>query len=455
MPPKKIVIDERLKDDLASDLWDKLKAEFVKGAKKIKLSPKQWSQFSTNLIDNKKIKLGDEQMKALAQVVAPSIKVNIDYEKIINAIPKPKDGKDLVLTEALKTEHIEAILRMIPKPKDGEDYALTPQDRADIADIVKRQIPEPKDGKDAKITEEFSSKIIDYIINEAELATRSEINNKIEKLIESIKRIQKSSGGGISDGDMVAAINQALGGDSWQTGGGALRVGEMEGFWARWLSLTSVSYESGFCQANGKDYYLSVDTTYNLTGVDFGFHLEYIYIDDSASTPPTPTFINSSTAPMWDGVRRGWYNGNDRMVSCHISPNAVAGIEYFDTYKLGEKLISVTADRYTMESNRNPDGNWQIPLIDEGDTYLPVNAAQVRIALYNTNMGDVVLGWDTKETVDAGFAVGDSSNSEIYNNKALITQWGSVGPSRKFRIFGNNDADNSFGFWMIGFRYTR
>jgi len=136
-------------------------------------------------------------------------------------------------------------------------------------------------------------------------------------------------------------------------GGGSPSVikGNANGFITRYDTTTRVTIDSGNYEGNGKDYILNADTTHTLVGLLSGFDFHYIYIDDSASVLPAPTFIDVSrtiAVPTFDPVRKGWYNGDDRLVGVVNSPIGSAIIEYFDTIAYSGKFIRNTIDHYNI-----------------------------------------------------------------------------------------------------------
>lgn len=155
-----------------------------------------------------KLILPDEALAA----IATKVHAKIDYEKIIqgvlNAIPKPKDGKDLILTEALRADFADQIATLLPKPKDGKpglSHQEKEQIRADITEKVQKDVKLP-DIDD--ITKRLGNTFV----------TKGLLRDRMEALTRFIKRKTPVSAG-ISGGDMVDEITKVLGED-WQSGGG-------------------------------------------------------------------------------------------------------------------------------------------------------------------------------------------------------------------------------------------
>lgn len=161
----------------------------------------------------KKLIFSDESLDAIAS----RVHAKIDYKKIIqgvlNAIPKPKDGKDLILTEALRADFADQIATLLPAPKDGKDgkpglsHQEKEQIRADITEKVQKDVKLPD-------IDDITKTLSDTFV------TKGLLRNKMEALTRFIKQKTPVSAG-ISGGDMVDEITKVLGQD-WQTGGGAV-----------------------------------------------------------------------------------------------------------------------------------------------------------------------------------------------------------------------------------------
>lgn len=159
----------------------------------------------------KKLIFSDEALDA----IATRVNAKIDYEKIIqgvlNAIPKPKDGKDLLLTEALRADFANQIATLLPAPKDGKDgqaglsYQEKEQIRADITEKVQKEVKLPD-------IDDITKTLSDTFV------TKGLLRDRMDALTRFIKQKTPVSAG-ISGGDMVDEINKVLG-DDWQTGGG-------------------------------------------------------------------------------------------------------------------------------------------------------------------------------------------------------------------------------------------
>jgi hypothetical protein len=170
----------------------------------------------------KKIIFPPETLKAIADIVFKKIDFSKLRVDIADIVPKPKDGKNLVMTEAIRADVIDAAARLVPEAKPGKegkqgppgkDYKLT---RLDIANIASKVVDE----MDAPTPEELAGKIIDDI-SEQELFVEARV---LQKKLESIRhyidnRPAKTINAGISGQDMITAIDARIG-DGWRTGAG-------------------------------------------------------------------------------------------------------------------------------------------------------------------------------------------------------------------------------------------
>ena len=170
------------------------------------------------LILNKNIRLDFKQMKALAKASYEHIKVEIDYNKIqqlvLDALPIPQDGKDLLFTKAIRADVIETVRSLIPAPQDGKDgkpgakgkdfKVLTVTQRADIAQETAGLVQD---------------NILNELVTKALFVTKSRFDREMTRLRDlMVKRTERPINAGISGQDMIDEINKVLGVD-WQGGG--------------------------------------------------------------------------------------------------------------------------------------------------------------------------------------------------------------------------------------------
>ncbi len=245
-------------------------------------------------------------------------------------------------------------------------------------------------------------------------------------------------------------------------GGGSsalLEKGVANGFVVKFDNAARVIITSGTFEANGKIYTLSADTTHTLTSLAMGLDFHYIYVDDSASTAPTPVFIDSITEPVYDAARLGWYNGDDRMVGTVISAAGASEVYFFDTTDYGGKLIRATLtdflNNFILALNTNPNGVWQTPST-ESDVFVPVNAVEIGVWLQNSDVSaNVRVNWLNNEAAAIFTSIFDSAQGTAQFALTIQAFWGPLGVSRQIKIGGVDDDDNNFSAFVLGFSYSR
>jgi hypothetical protein len=236
-----------------------------------------------------------------------------------------------------------------------------------------------------------------------------------------------------------------------------LQKGRADGFVIEYSTSTAINITAGNCEANGKQYSLASAASHTMTSLAAGFDLHYVYIDDDVSSPPTPTFIDSTTEPVYSLAKRGWYNGDDRCVGVVVSPATGATVLLFETSGR-DKLISVEYGYNTvpdMALNIAADGTWKTPTND-GDVVVPVGSERIRAQLFSARSGAPSQArMATKEMVDAGLSV---NNSQLWtqgyiNNHHIIEL--NLGASRQIRISSPTGNLNQLTLRCMGFTYSR
>lgn len=245
-----------------------------------------------------------------------------------------------------------------------------------------------------------------------------------------------------------------------QSDGAEMILGSSDGFIVRYNTTTSVKITSGSIEANTKSYTLASDTTHTFTSLASAFDFHYVYIDDSASTAPIPVFIDSITEPTFSDSKRGWYNGDDRLIGVVHSPAGSAIISYFSTDILSQKNIRNIVGRSALPvvaSNMNPAGAWQVPNTNDGDIVTPVNATSLQLSMNNTDLGSTVALYATsKEQGDVNAGVTNGSfESNLSETSTIMTDWIALGATRKIYVTGLNDDDNFLTAWAFGYGYLR
>ncbi|MDX9703661.1 MAG: hypothetical protein RBU23_11565 [Candidatus Auribacterota bacterium] len=207
-----------------------------------------------------------------------------------------------------------------------------------------------------------------------------------------------------------------------------------------------VNIKTGYGECNGKYWELWFDTPHQVTSLasTAGFH--YIYIDDTASTYPTVSFTDSSTAPSWSDEKQGWYYSNDRCIGVVWSPAGSATIQQFTTDAEGKYIYIGNITQ--ILTNGNPTGGW---VFLNASDYTPVNANAISI-------------WATGQDVNATVKVLVASSDNAGNSMGIFG-FHNVGSSgwiffqpdsdRNLQWFGYDDDDNLFNIYIRGYKIIR
>lgn len=240
----------------------------------------------------------------------------------------------------------------------------------------------------------------------------------------------------------------------------ASKRGFIDGFVVKYYDTTNVTITAGALEANGKYYELAADTQFAVGGLGAGYDVHYIYIDDAASSPPTPSFAASITEPTYSPAARGWYGGaGNRCIGAVISPVTGPTITYFNSESDGGKEVRHTVGStklLQLATNMNPDGTWQSPNTIETSLILPVNAIAVKLLLYNSDIGSTaILYAASSEMAAVNTSVLDGQINILGYNEAQSWDWVSLGPSRNIKIGGRDDDDNALNAFCVGFKILR
>jgi hypothetical protein len=236
--------------------------------------------------------------------------------------------------------------------------------------------------------------------------------------------------------------------------------GDIYGFDIEYSTTTAVNITLGACEANGVFYSKSSATSHSMTSLAAGFDIHYIYIDHSASTSPTPVFIDSITEPSYSTTKRGWYNGDDRCIGGIISRAGTATVDYFSVALQSGHVVRVHYGRAStlgLAANMNPTSAWQTPNQNESSVTIPVMATAVKLWLSNTDSGGVVLLVATSSEMAAvNTAVPDGDIYSVAGTELTLNEgWVNLGASRNIKIGGANDDDNVLSAWVTGFEIQR
>lgn len=240
----------------------------------------------------------------------------------------------------------------------------------------------------------------------------------------------------------------------------AMRKGFAAGFVVKYSSTTAVAITSGNFEANRKFYTLAADTTHNMTSLAAGFDFHYIYVDDSGSATPVPAFIDSTTEPAWDHVKRGWYNGDDRLIGVIHSPPGSAIVDIFSSAKISEGLIrnnmKLEAAYGRIALNMNPDGLWQTPNEFESSVYVPINATEISINGAGVDSAATTrFSWLNSEEAAISTVIALVRTTVFEYVNAYSSMWGPLGASRNIKVGGDADDDNFLTAFVTGYGYSR
>lgn len=235
-------------------------------------------------------------------------------------------------------------------------------------------------------------------------------------------------------------------------------LGRIDGFVVKYSSATHVTITSGNLEANGEFFTLAADATHSMTGLETAFGRHYTYLN-TASVPPTPTFLNNMEAPTWNHVKRGWYLENYRCIGFCYSPAGQAAVLPFGTTILSDRKIRiffslvVTAE-FNIAFNQAPNGAWQSPNVQELSAILPPNAQESYIWMANSDAGALV----TLAAVQTELAAGIFTSGHLYgdlNTHASEQRWIPLGASQNIKLSGAADDDNALGAYLSGVGYSR
>jgi hypothetical protein len=227
-----------------------------------------------------------------------------------------------------------------------------------------------------------------------------------------------------------------------------LTLGMIEGCFGDYKDADEVTFTTGWFEANGEYYTIDSDTDSTVTSLASGDDIHYAYVDDSESTPPTPTIIWSTTEPSWSAAKRGYYNGDDRCIWAVWSSS-----ESSDQVKYSNLENNVALDeRIQIASNMSPDGTWQTPNNSESSAVIPVISYRIFIRLQNTDSGATPI------VSAVPYELINNEYDGVYITAyaiARITMWLQLGASRNIRIKSQDDDDNEMSCYIQGWEISR
>jgi hypothetical protein len=224
-------------------------------------------------------------------------------------------------------------------------------------------------------------------------------------------------------------------------------AGTIHGAFVDYNDANSVDIAAGYGECNGHYWELTSTTRHDMISLDVN-DFSYIYIDDSASSYPAPTIIDSTTEPSWSDSKFGYYNGDDRCIG-------VVWSQYDSTIKhfVGIpdlKIINCDATPIrTVLTNGNPTGAGEFL---ETTAYIPKNAIAVRIHAWNKDTGG-----DCLVKVYAYGSGGSHLQASGYNGTATVVGWIELGrnSSRDLGWYGPDDDDNGYTIEVESYQIER
>ena len=237
-----------------------------------------------------------------------------------------------------------------------------------------------------------------------------------------------------------------------------LAAGYIKGSYPVYVDSDSVAITNGDGYCNQSYFIITNDIAHDMTSLAAGLDFSYIYIDDDASTYPSGiVIIDSTTEPTNRYALSGWYNGDDRCIGAILSPSTGASNEVFQVDKTGTRytLIPPAPSTYGLASSMNPNGTWQTPDDAEGDAFSPVNAVAAFVEMEGKDTSSTVaISIINKEAADY---IANQRNGLFLTGYNLARCTGDVplSDSRKVRVFGDNNDDNSLSVNMFGFTIER
>jgi len=229
-------------------------------------------------------------------------------------------------------------------------------------------------------------------------------------------------------------------------------AGYIQGLTVSYVSTTSVFYGVTTVHCKDKVFITATGETDTISNFSNGGYT-YGYIDYSASTPTNIVYIDSTTVPVWSDAYKGYYNGDDRCISAFYC-NAADTINRF---VYSNEYCLLVDNRLTCASSMNPDGTWQTPDDDSGDSYMPVNAISASIYLGGSDPGAQVQAFCTNLEASTDLSqwyLGYKVGFQGYNGVGSGT-YIELGPSRKLVVLGEDNDDNGLSMHVVGYKILR
>ena len=245
-------------------------------------------------------------------------------------------------------------------------------------------------------------------------------------------------------------------------GTSATSGGYIKGTDVTYKSGTEVTVTAGTGEINSNSWQLNNSTDLDLTdsailpgGIPAGDQFLFVYVDESASTLPTPTFRVSTTEPIFSGALQGWYDGTDRCVGIfRVVGGAVA--KFTRGHNKGQlypanpiSLGSGIGTNGGVWSATSPETSTVLPnIVDEAliyarfDRAAPNNVMDGYVASFEYTQGPA-------STPNAPFAI--SSGVKPVQD----TAWIGLGPSKNIRVSASSGSGGSATVKLIGVKINR
>ena len=212
----------------------------------------------------------------------------------------------------------------------------------------------------------------------------------------------------------------------------------------------------GMC--NGHYFKVTSDTTVDISspaGEDF----YYLYIDDDASSYPTPSFYFSTTEPTHtadiSAGKIGWYNGDDRCIGS-VWVDSSNAITNFVAVCEGSTIGYYPSDQVCLGSGMNPNGSWQAPTT-ESSVYCPVNAIKLLVLTDEKDAGNTcsisVANYEQTQSYHTSLFFAQTYRIFGYDHVQYINEV-PLGSSRNIRFAGEDNDDNTTGVYVCGWTYS-
>ena len=226
-----------------------------------------------------------------------------------------------------------------------------------------------------------------------------------------------------------------------------VKKGEIVGAYVEYIDEDTITVTAGYGECNGSRFELTSDASHDMTSLITTQDFHYIYIDDSASSYPTPTIIDSTDEPSWSDSKLGYYYGNDRCIGV-VRNMGFVGHAHVDCFVNNSSQKYVHTNWRVLLTGGEPDYSHQTL---EATAHIPVNAIAVSVVAHNT---------DTDDVVDISVGADEYQDSQLHMEAyehAKISGWIQLarGGSRDLQWRGDDDDDDAFGVSLLSYQIER